>query len=634
MDRSSLKSFIRAKGRSTDSSIKLSKDLHELTIEDPQGKDPEISFDFYRVFVESSQEEVFEISGRPIVEHVMDGFDGMIILYGPSNTGKSYTMIGKELDKGLFLHSIQTFLEESTKVSMQKDISIIASIVELFGNHIRDLGLAHKDPHAINVFPTQQLEICETNSRVYIGNVSEILISSVEDAVSLITAVNDMRAALEAKIGKYVDKAHTVISVKLKQKYKGAAWDQFSESIMYFVELPGSEKPKHRKGQDFYDSLSASSSFHAISKCLTNLNSISNHFSDHKITRMTENAFKNNSQISIIGTINIEVQFNEESIRTLSYIDKCKTSTANINFTDNNSDFAIKVLQDERAVLKEKLKKVEIVQDEQLKRIVKVLGIEYDIDSLLQAQQGSKELQHIAQQREAVGKIDALMRKNKEIEKRVEENKKVFEKYKKIDFQRQEQHLRQVLEAKDELNRLKDHLETTKAAHDFSLKTQIQTKTIELNEMLENSQKLLNEKHQIMSRLPREYTSTISLPSAQDVKDLAKTEIIKEYTQQLSVQDRNNIKHFQITAKKYETQLEQRDEALAKIRQDYEKAKLEKETELEALQKEMKMLFETIKAQKKVICGIQNGEYNQHLGVVEYPEGIFPDFPDEKIFPK
>ena len=635
MDRSSVRSFIRAKGREVDGSIKLSKDLHEIVLEDPLGKDPEVSFDFYRVFMESSQEEVFEIAGRPVVEHVMDGFDGLVVVYGPTNSGKTYTLIGKELDKGIFYHSVLSILEETSKVSMQKDISIQASVHELFGNHIRDLGLSFKDPHAINVFSTQQLEICDNNGRVYIGNSSEITLTSFEDAFSLITSVNDMRAALEAKIGKYVDKAHTIISLKIRQKYKGTSWDQFSESVLFLVELPGSEKPKQRKGQDFYDSLNATSSFHAICKCLNHLNSISGHYTDHKITRILENALKNNSLISLIGTINVETQFNEETIRTLSFIDKCKTSSASTQINDgSNSDLTVKVLQDERATLKEKLKKLEVVQDEQLKKIVSVLGIQNDVDTLLQAQPGSRELQQIMMQREAVGKIDALSRKNREIEKRVEENKKAFEKYKKHDFISQEKHLRQVLEVKDELNKLNDLLEVAKAAHEHNLKSQIQTKTLELNGMLEHSQKLLFEKTQIMDRLPKDYKSSIHLPSTNDVKELAKNEVMKEYTQQLTIQDKNNIKHFQITAKKFEAQLEQRDEVLKKIRNDFERNKEEKEKELEALKKEMKMLFETVKAQKRVINGIINGEYNQHMGNVDYPEGLFPDFPDEKSFPK
>ena len=120
-----------------------------------------------------------------------------------------------------------------------------------------------------------------------------------------------------------------------------------------------------------------------------------------------------------------------------------------------------------------------------------------DIDTLLEATQGSKELLKIASQKDAVNRVEDLSRRNPEIEKRVEENKKVLEKIKKTDFQTQEIHLRQVLEIKVEINRFKDMLEECKASHDYNTKLQLQTKTIELNDMLANSPKLLDEKLKI-----------------------------------------------------------------------------------------------------------------------------------------
>ena len=110
MDRSTLKIFIRAKGLLKESSIVLSKDLHEIIVNDPAGKDPAMKFEYFQVFVETPQEEVFETCSKPVVEHVLDGFDGLIISYGPTHTGKSYSIFGKEYEEGIYTRSIQTFL--------------------------------------------------------------------------------------------------------------------------------------------------------------------------------------------------------------------------------------------------------------------------------------------------------------------------------------------------------------------------------------------------------------------------------------------------------------------------------------------------------------------------------------------
>lgn len=55
-------------------------------------------FLFNRVFKgkNNSQENVFNKVGKPIVESVLRGFNGSILAYGQTGTGKTYTMIGKQ----------------------------------------------------------------------------------------------------------------------------------------------------------------------------------------------------------------------------------------------------------------------------------------------------------------------------------------------------------------------------------------------------------------------------------------------------------------------------------------------------------------------------------------------------------
>lgn len=44
------------------------------------------------------QEEVFSVIGQPMVEEVLQGFNGTIFAYGQSGTGKTFTMEGADWD--------------------------------------------------------------------------------------------------------------------------------------------------------------------------------------------------------------------------------------------------------------------------------------------------------------------------------------------------------------------------------------------------------------------------------------------------------------------------------------------------------------------------------------------------------
>ena len=48
----------------------------------------------------ATQEEVYEVSGRRVVDSVINGFNGTIFAYGQTGTGKTFTMLGDYLAKG------------------------------------------------------------------------------------------------------------------------------------------------------------------------------------------------------------------------------------------------------------------------------------------------------------------------------------------------------------------------------------------------------------------------------------------------------------------------------------------------------------------------------------------------------
>ena len=54
-------------------------------------------FNFNRIFQEpSTQEQVFQDVSRNIIKAVCDGYNGSILAYGQTGTGKTYTMIGND----------------------------------------------------------------------------------------------------------------------------------------------------------------------------------------------------------------------------------------------------------------------------------------------------------------------------------------------------------------------------------------------------------------------------------------------------------------------------------------------------------------------------------------------------------
>lgn len=55
-------------------------------------------FHFDHVFgEESNQKKVYDIAARPIIDAVLEGFNGAVLAYGQTNSGKTHTMQGPDI---------------------------------------------------------------------------------------------------------------------------------------------------------------------------------------------------------------------------------------------------------------------------------------------------------------------------------------------------------------------------------------------------------------------------------------------------------------------------------------------------------------------------------------------------------
>lgn len=55
---------------------------------------------FDHVFdMDSTQEDVFDKVGEPVLKNILDGFNGTIMAYGQTSSGKTHTMQGYDLSE-------------------------------------------------------------------------------------------------------------------------------------------------------------------------------------------------------------------------------------------------------------------------------------------------------------------------------------------------------------------------------------------------------------------------------------------------------------------------------------------------------------------------------------------------------
>ena len=114
---------------------KMSDELGEMAVH---------SFSFDRVFnPTASQLEVYDVTAKPVVYSVLDGFNGTVFAYGQTSSGKTYTMAGPDIDdeilKGITPRMVSEIFNSISDSPDHIEWRIKVSVVEIYMERIRDL---------------------------------------------------------------------------------------------------------------------------------------------------------------------------------------------------------------------------------------------------------------------------------------------------------------------------------------------------------------------------------------------------------------------------------------------------------------------------------------------------------------
>jgi len=131
---------------SSDEDIKETYTLDNTTVivRDPLSRGRmEHSFTFNQVFKpEDGQEVVFNAVAKPLVDHVLSGFNSCIFAYGQTGSGKTHSVFGEgnAEQRGLLARSIEYLFDRIESQSEQKEVGMVVSFLEIYLDQVRDLG--------------------------------------------------------------------------------------------------------------------------------------------------------------------------------------------------------------------------------------------------------------------------------------------------------------------------------------------------------------------------------------------------------------------------------------------------------------------------------------------------------------
>ncbi|KAL9328645.1 hypothetical protein ACSQ67_003648 [Phaseolus vulgaris] len=200
------------------------------------------TYEFDEVLTEfSSQKRVYEVVARPVVESVLDGYNGTIMAYGQTGTGKTYTLgrLGEEDNaaRGIMVRAMEDIL---ANISLETD-SISVSYLQLYMETIQDL----LDPANDNIAIVEDPKTGD----VSLPGASLVDIRDQQSFVELLRLGEAHRFAANTKLNTESSRSHAILMVHVKRSVKGRDAALSSENGNHPHMVKSIKPPLVRKGK-------------------------------------------------------------------------------------------------------------------------------------------------------------------------------------------------------------------------------------------------------------------------------------------------------------------------------------------------------------------------------------------------
>jgi kinesin family protein 5 len=283
-----------------------------------QGESAEnLKFNFDRIFTpDSHQAEVYKTSAQPIVEAVMQGFNGTVFAYGQTSSGKTFTMTGDPDDPdlmGIIPRMVNTVFDMISSSDDCIEYSVKISYCEIYLEKIKDL----LDTAKIN------LKIHEDKARgVFIDGLSEHYVSADNEVYELMSVGSNNREVAYTNMNSGSSRSHSLFVITVSQTnsrdYSGKV------GKLFLVDLAGSEKvgKTGAAGMRLEEAKNINKSLTVLGQvinALTDGKSTHIPYRDSKLTRVLQDSLGGNSKTSLIVTCSPSPYNEMETISSLRF---------------------------------------------------------------------------------------------------------------------------------------------------------------------------------------------------------------------------------------------------------------------------------------------------------------------------
>lgn len=251
------------------------------------------------------------------MDDILNGYNGTVFAYGQTGAGKSYTMMGSDIDddssRGIIPRIVEQIFASILQSPSNIEYTVRVSYMEIYMEKIRDLLRPQND----------NLPIHEDKSRgVYVKELMEIYVASKEEVYEVMRRGGAARATAATNMNQESSRSHSIFVISITQK--NVETGSAKSGQLFLVDLAGSEKvgKTGATGQTLEEAKKINKSLSALGMVINSLtDGKSTHipYRDSKLTRILQESLGGNSRTTLIVNCSPSSYNDAETLSTLRF---------------------------------------------------------------------------------------------------------------------------------------------------------------------------------------------------------------------------------------------------------------------------------------------------------------------------
>ncbi|KAL9160716.1 hypothetical protein ABFS82_08G218700 [Erythranthe guttata] len=346
------------------------------------------TFKFDRVYTpKDDQVDVFA-DAAPMVISVLDGYNVCIFAYGQTGTGKTFTMEGTEVNRGVNYRTLEELFKIANERTETYTYNISVSVLEVYNEQIRDL---------LAVETSKKLEIKQASEGFHhIPGIVEAKVENTQQVWNVLQAGSSARAVGSNNVNEHSSRSHCMLCIAVKAK--NLITGEYTKSKLWLVDLAGSERLAKTdvQGERLKEAQNINRSLSALGDVISALANKSSHipYRNSKLTHILQDSLGGDSKTLMFVQISPSDHDLSETLSSLNFatrvrgvelgpirkqidtseLQRMKTMLEKVRQESRSKDESVKKLEENLHNLENKAKGKDQVYKNQLDKIKELEG--------------------------------------------------------------------------------------------------------------------------------------------------------------------------------------------------------------------------------------------------------------------